>query len=99
MNRGEAVELLASAEIHKKGIALLVSPLILRELGAGQIDVARIEKISCESKISLFEVKSKWSPGKKQWIRLKRSSQFLSMVFNMSSTIQIWQFEKEILPN
>jgi len=98
-HHGDYVERQASREIHKKGVPLLVSAIILREIGAGQIDLARIENIANTKIITIFEVKSKWRPAPGQWQRLKKSSLFLSYIFNISTVIRVWRFEKEILPN
>ena len=95
---GLSNELKASKEIHKNGTPILVSHIILREMEAGQIDVAKIENIGGEDIIAIYEVKSSWNPGRVQWERLKKSSQILSMVLELSSIIRVWHQKKEVLP-
>ena len=73
---GITLELKMSKILHSDTIPLLVSPLLLRERGLGQVDISRISK----DRIEIFEVKSSAIVGYTQKRRLVASSDFLSFV-------------------
>jgi hypothetical protein len=81
-------ELKFSLCFHQEGFPLLVSPLLLRSRGLGQIDLGRVIKIGTHWEIELAEVKSSHL-GKevmflKQKQRLRASGNFLGSLFGAS---------------
>ena len=84
-SRGIELELHRSKNIHEAGIPILVSPIFLRNLGCGQIDIA----IYRNSKILLYEVKSnKNMLTKRQINRLKQSGVVLSEVLGCETQLR-----------
>ena len=66
-------------------LPLLISPLILRERGAGQVDLSVFSK----NEIILYEIKSSGLLSKGQYQRLKKAAYFLSAVFLRSTLIRV----------
>lgn len=64
---------------------LLISSLILRERGAGQVDLAVFNK----SEIILYEIKNSGFIGANQYQRLKKAASFLSFIFLRSALIRV----------
>jgi len=85
IKKGNTLERDASLKVHKKGKALLVHPKVLRDLGAGQIDLARIQN----GMIEVFEVKSFAAISRIQKRRLLRSAEYLSSIFDLSCRISV----------
>ncbi|MGE3608170.1 MAG: hypothetical protein AB7I27_01185 [Bacteriovoracaceae bacterium] len=84
-------EIKSSLEFHSQGIALLVSPHLLRERGLGQIDLARISKTKRGWLLEIGEVKSSEvgleEMEKFQLKRLYSTQNFLSALFGFSSKL------------
>lgn len=78
--KGEAFEKEMSLKLHTEARALLVSPLVLRERGLGQVDVVNLEK----AVITVWEIKSSLKPRVKQIMRLSAAACFLSQIFSKS---------------
>ncbi len=78
-------ELKFSLCFHQEGVPLLVSPLLLRSRGLGQIDLGRFIKTGQDWEIELAEVKSshlgKEVMSLKQKQRLRASGNFLGSLF------------------
>ena len=68
---GLRLELSHSIKFHSEGIALLISPELLRLRGLGQIDLSRMQRKS-EWVIELAEVKSS-SVGEDAFLRSQRN--------------------------
>lgn len=64
---------------------LLISPLILRERGAGQVDLSVFSK----NEIILYEIKSSGFLAKGQYQRLRKAASFLSAAFSRSTLIRV----------
>lgn len=79
--KGESLEKEYSLSFHQKGIPLLISPLVLRSRGGGQVDLGRIEKRKGEWWIQLIEMKSGPFIAHRQRYRLKKSAIFLGHLF------------------
>jgi hypothetical protein len=79
--RGEEWEREFSLKFHQLGLPLLVSPLVLRSRGAGQIDLARLEKRKGQWWIKMVETKTHPLISSLQRRRLRKSAQFLSALF------------------
>jgi hypothetical protein len=71
---------MASCDFHREGMALLVSPQLLRERQLGQIDLARLRKDSQGWIIEVAEVKSS-EIGLEMILRGQRSRLFSSIKF------------------
>ena len=87
-DRGRKFELAASRAWHREGggVPLLVSPLVLREHGAGQVDVG---VVGPGGAIVVVEAKSGGvlPPGQRR--RLLRSCALLSSVFGRPSVLRL----------
>ena len=64
---------------------LLISSLILRERGAGQVDLSVFKN----KEIILYEIKSSGTVTQTQYQRLKKAGHFISAIFGRSSLIRI----------
>jgi hypothetical protein len=74
------------ARWHEQHTPVLISPMLLRRLGAGQIDLAVMD----ENKITLGEVKkSRAFLSKAQKQRLQRSQEFLAYVFEKDVVLRV----------
>ena len=82
MLKGRELECAYSKIIHKEGTPLLISPKLLRSLGAGQVDIANIIKKDNLEIINLYEIKSSTPPSKDQIKRLKRSQLYISSILD-----------------
>lgn len=87
--RGVELEEVLSSLFHQEYIPLLVSPLFLRERGAGQVDIAYF----FEKRIYLVEVKSSIGCSHRQLKRLRNSGILISSLFDLS--VQIVSLKKE----
>ncbi len=83
--KGDALEGSWSLKVHANSLPLLVSSLILREYGCGQIDVSCI----LNDTVYCFEVKSSGYVSRKQLSRLRKSSELLGIVLDRNSFIRI----------
>lgn len=71
--KGLDFELRFTRSFHQKGLPVLVSPLILREMGLGQVDAARLT----QKRLELCELKLYGELSPKQKARLVRSANYL----------------------
>ena len=94
--QGFAWERRASLVWHKRGIPLLVSPKLLRALGCGQIDIGVIVSDNVGKKICLVECKSEEGISEVQYRRLKKSAWFLSALFNLPVSIEVFVKREKI---
>lgn len=88
ISKGQSEELAYSRKIHSEAMPLLVSPLILRESGAGQVDLAILKKTS-QWEVIVYEIKSSGHISFLQYKRLKKSAHYLAMIFDCSARIQV----------
>ena len=94
MRKGDWNERECSLYYHRKYIPFLISPKILRDLDAGQIDVAFIQK-SRSWKVGLIEVKSRSHPSTRQWQRLRKSQDYLSRVLECETILKVKFCQKD----
>ncbi len=94
MKKGELNELQLSLYYHNQFIPFLISPAILRELGAGQVDIAYLERKK-DWKATLIEVKSQSYPSVHQWKRLQKSQDYLSKVLEFEIILQVKFCQKD----
>jgi hypothetical protein len=94
MKKGEWSELQLSLYYHHQYIPFLVSPKILREVGAGQIDIAYLKKTNhwC---VTLVEVKSQSYPSGTQWRRLRKAQDYLSRVLECETNLEVKFCQKD----
>ena len=85
LKKGLSLELEFSRKIHSQGVAVLIDAQILRERGAGQVDLCRW----FPHLIEVFEVKSFGVMPPKQYSRLLKSCTFLSQIFNAAPVLKL----------
>lgn len=85
MNKGEQFEKDFSKNVFFNEIPLLVSSKLLREKNLGQIDFAKYSK----DKIIIYELKNSKEPSKKQLMRLRETSNYISLVLECSIEFRI----------
>lgn len=84
IQKGENFEIKISKRHHQRGIPLLVSPMFIRKIGGGQVDLA----VVLPNEIQIIECKSGYSMiSPKQIRRLRDTSAYLSDIFNRSSRL------------
>jgi len=84
-SKGNLLEQKLSVEFHQNSIPLLISPLLLRSRGLGQVDLARFKK-NTEMIIELCEVKSSKTGEfamRGQHLRLRKTGVFLGIIFGL----------------
>lgn len=91
MLKNISTEAKASQYFHQKGEPILVSPLILREYGCGQIDLARLKP---GEYIQICEVKSHSDLSRRQLYRLKKSANLLGEIFHLTVIGYLWKKTK-----
>ncbi len=90
MKKGELIELEASRFYHQKGIPVLVSDLMLRSMGLGQIDISILEKNTTSSWVlKIVEIKSSLYPGAIQLKRLRKTQDYLSRILELESKLEV----------
>jgi hypothetical protein len=89
MKMGEHFEKSYSTNISKNEYPFLISELLLREKNLGQIDFAKCFKHKKKFKIQIFEIKTKSAPNKFQFIRLKRTQDYLSQILETEVELKI----------
>ena|GEM_PF-3272056 len=78
-NKGADFERLVSQHLHKKGVPLLLSDLVLRSYNLGQVDLSLV----LDHQIELFECKDHDFPiNAKQSKRLYNTGLFISYLLN-----------------
>ena len=89
IERGLREELKWSRFFHEKGVAVLVSPDLLRKRGMGQVDLCFFKKKRGKVFLEVVEVKSSSFHffSHKQRRRVLNSCSFLSKVFNIPSCL------------
>lgn len=78
--KGDDFEKSMSELLHSNRLPLLVSPMVLRSRGLGQVDVATISK----KNIIVWELKSSLRLGLNQRDRIRAAASFLSQLFSKS---------------
>ncbi len=76
-NNGLRFESYCSKTMNLDKTPILVSPLLLRDYGCGQVDLLFLD----ENFLYLYEVKETPLISKKQTYRLKKTSQLLEYIF------------------
>jgi hypothetical protein len=94
MKKGIWNELQCSKYYHSKNIPFLISSKLLREIGAGQVDIAFLENKK-PMRIQLIEVKSKSFPDHKQWKRLQKSQDYLSRILDCETILKVKFCQKD----
>jgi len=74
--KGREFELMASSRLHREGVPLLISPQFLRQMGLGQIDIARIKN----EVIEIYELKHSSYISPRQKGRIKSTAHFLGQL-------------------
>lgn len=94
---GEKQESSETKKYHNLGKPFLVSSLLLRSNGLGQVDVAYLQKNSQDLnwKVKIIEVKTKTAPSRQQWQRLLKTQDFLSKVLEMESKLEVKFCQKD----
>jgi len=82
-------EILQTKYYHSLGTPFLVSPLVLRSHGLGQIDLAYLKKKNSTWQLHIIEVKTKTVPSHSQWLRLLKSQDYLSKVLEVESKLKV----------
>lgn len=90
-NSGDQDEAYFSKVLHQKYTPILVSSLVLRQMGAGQIDIA----VLTDQSIHIVEVKSSGRVTWQQIKRLRLSANWLCHLLDQSC--QLW-LAKKLLP-
>ncbi len=98
MLQGHEREIVESLYYHRNLSAVLVSPLTLRDLGLGQIDVAYLKKMNGEWSLTIVEVKSQQRPSPRQFSRLKSSANFLAEILQIPVFLKVKLCQKNDLP-
>ncbi len=88
ISKGQKEELNYSLKVHGSDLPLLLSPLILRERGAGQVDLAVLKK-SQDWQVILYEIKSSGFITRGQYERLRKTASFVSKIFEASTSIRV----------
>jgi hypothetical protein len=90
MRKGDILEADSSHIFHKKGVPTLVSPMVLRALHLGQIDIAYLERLPNKSWIlKIIEVKSSLYPSLPQMKRLRKTQDYLSRVLEIEAKLEV----------
>ena len=73
-------------QLHVEHVPVLISPLLLRKFGAGQVDLAYLD----EEKIVLVEIKKNWQYfSSVQRQRLQQSQQLIAHVFEKDVVLRL----------
>lgn len=83
--KGLDYELRFSQSFHKRGCALLASPLVLRELGLGQVDAARF----IQRRLEICELKLYGELSHKQRGRLVRTANYLAELLDTEVSLKL----------
>ncbi len=90
MKKGDILESDFSLSLHRKGVPALVSPLVLRSLHLGQIDVAYLERTPKKTWVlKIIESKSSTAPSVSQMKRLRKTQDYLSKVLDMTAILEV----------
>lgn len=90
MKKGDMLESDFSQSMHRRGVPALVSPMVLRSLHLGQIDVAYLERTNKKSWVlKIIETKSSVSPSVMQMKRLRKTQDYLSRVLDMEALLEV----------
>ena len=89
MRKGDKYEKDFSLIIHQELLPVLISSQLLRSMRAGQIDVAGLSRKNKTWVLRLFEVKSKHQPSIVQWLRLRRAQDYLSIVLQIETKLEV----------
>lgn len=99
MQKGDIAESKSSRFFHRKGVPVLVSPLVLRAQNLGQIDVSYLEKRAEKTWVlKIIEMKSSLYPGRQQIFRLLKTQDYLSRVFEMEAKLEVKFCQKDDPP-
>jgi hypothetical protein len=94
MRKGDEIESLQSLFFHKKNLPVLISSKVLREIGAGQVDLAYMQKKD-NWVLTLVEVKASSYPSSKQLQRLRKSQDYLSKVLECETILSVKFCQKD----
>ncbi|RPJ70938.1 MAG: hypothetical protein EHM20_15045 [Alphaproteobacteria bacterium] len=89
MRKGDKFEKDFSLHTHRVQVPVLISSQLLRSVNAGQIDVAGLVRKNKSWVLYLVELKSSIYPSAIQWLRLKRSQDYLSKVLDIETKLEV----------
>ncbi len=94
---GDKQEAAETKRYHEMGKPFLVSSMLLRSNGLGQVDVAYLQKNKSNSHwlVKIVEVKTKTAPSRQQWQRLLKTQDFLAKVLEMESKLEVKFCQKD----
>jgi hypothetical protein len=95
MRKGDKFEKNLSKTIHNSHLPVLISPLTLRSVNAGQIDVSGLLKINKSWVLFLFEAKTSKYPSPHQWRRLLIAQDYLSRVLEIETKLEVKFCQKD----
>lgn len=84
---GNDIESEFTKTYHQLGIPVLISSLVLRSRGCGQVDCARLEIQNEHRMLRLQEIKTNQWVSPVQRGRLNRSAEFLSQIFGCGVSV------------
>jgi hypothetical protein len=77
-------------KLHAQHLPVLISPMLLRKLGAGQIDVAYLDQNGQEEKIVLVEIKkNRQYFSQNQYRRLGQAQELIAAVFEKDVVLRL----------
>lgn len=85
--KGNSAEIEYTKTFHATGTPVLISSLVLRSRGCGQVDCARLEFKASQKKLIIAEIKSNQWVSSAQQSRLRNASSFLSKIFDCPCAI------------
>lgn len=90
MKKGDILESDFSKSMHCKGVPALVSPMVLRSLNLGQIDIAYLERTNKKTWVlKIIESKSSLYPSVTQMKRLRKTQDYLSKVLDIEALLEV----------
>ena len=90
MNKGELNEARMSRQYHLSSLPFLVSSIYLREKNLGQVDICFIKRdVKGENILNVIEVKSSSNISNKQVYRLRKASDHLGRVLEISAHFKV----------
>ena len=95
MKMADLNELQCSLYFHQNFIPFLISSKLLREVGAGQIDIAYLVQAK-PWRAFIIEVKNATDPSPTQWRRLRKTQDYLSKVLEFEIILKVKFCQKDI---
>lgn len=89
VNKGLLAELRLSNYYHRMATPVLVSSLVVRERGMGQVDLAIMSKTTPERELKVIEVKSSRTCSQLQLKRLRKAAHFLGLILECPAYLEV----------